>query len=53
MIPIINCFTSVYAGFAIFAVLGFIAHIKNVDVADVADEGKNIGFCYQGETWRN
>ena len=40
IIPFINCFTSVYSGFAIFAVLGFIANMKNVDVADVADEGK-------------
>ena len=45
LIPIINCFTSVYAGFAVFAVLGFIAQLKNVDVADVADEGKSTGAC--------
>ena len=35
----INCFTSVYAGFSVFAVLGFIAQMKNVEVADVADAG--------------
>ena len=43
LIPLINCFTSVYAGFAVFAVLGFIAQMKNVEVADVADAG-NVHF---------
>ena len=51
LIPLINSFTSIYAGFAVFAVLGFIAHIKNVDVADVADEGTNEGLVKMGHTY--
>ncbi len=39
MVPLINCGTSIYAGFAIFSVLGFMAVQKGVDVEDVADEG--------------
>ena len=39
MIPIINCATSFYAGFAIFSVLGFMAKAKGVEVEDVAQSG--------------
>ena len=39
IVPIINCRTSIYGGFAIFSVLGFIATQKGVDVREVADEG--------------
>ena len=39
IVPLINCGTSMYAGFAIFSVLGFMAVQKGVDVQDVADEG--------------
>ena len=40
LIPIINCATSFYAGFAIFSVLGFMAKAKGVDVEDVAQSGQ-------------
>ena len=39
IVPIINCGTSIYGGFAIFSVLGFIATQKGVGVREVADEG--------------
>ena len=39
LIPLINCGTSFYAGFAIFSVLGFMAKAKGVDVEDVAQSG--------------
>ena len=42
MVPLINCGTSIYAGFAIFSVLGFMAVQKGVEVEDVADEGREI-----------
>ena len=39
MVPIINCATSFYGGFAIFSVLGYMAAQKGVSVADVAASG--------------
>jgi hypothetical protein len=41
MVPIINCATSFYGGFAIFSVLGFMAYTKNVSVSQVAASGEN------------
>ena len=37
---LINCGTSVFAGFVIFAVLGFMANNHNVDVKHVVADGK-------------
>ena len=42
LVPIINCVTSVFAGFAIFSVLGYMAQQKGVDVKDVATSGTFI-----------
>merc|ERR1719323_626456 len=53
MIPIINCATSIYAGFAVFAVLGYLAHVKNVNVADVADSGPGLVFIVYPEALEN
>eukprot|EP00912_Choanoflagellata_sp_UC4_P000265 UC4_evm2s166 len=38
-IALTNCFTSVFAGFAVFSVIGFMAHKQNKSVADVVDGG--------------
>lgn len=40
LVAVINCATSVFAGFVIFAVLGFMAHVTNQEVGDVATGGK-------------
>ncbi|VEL33201.1 unnamed protein product [Protopolystoma xenopodis] len=40
IVAIINCATSVYAGFVIFSNLGFMAQEKNTTVAEVARSGE-------------
>ena len=44
MIPLINCGTSLFAGFAIFGVLGYLARAKGVEIEDVAESGNALGF---------
>ncbi|KAL8558225.1 hypothetical protein ACOMHN_055475 [Nucella lapillus] len=44
VIPIINCLTSFYAGFAIFSILGFMAYSKGVDVSKVTTSGTGLVF---------
>ena len=39
IVTLINCGTSLFAGFVVFSILGFMAHDQHVDVKDVADDG--------------
>jgi len=39
IVTLINCGTSLFAGFVVFSILGFMAEKQNVDVKDVADDG--------------
>ena len=38
-VTLINCGTSLFAGFVVFSILGFMAAEQNVDVSKVADDG--------------
>ncbi|XP_072361192.1 sodium- and chloride-dependent neutral and basic amino acid transporter B(0+)-like [Scyliorhinus torazame] len=44
IICIVNCATSVFAGFAIFSVLGHMAHVEQKLVAEVAQTGFGLAF---------
>jgi len=49
IVAIINCFTSVYAGFAIFAIIGYMAHISGLTVDKVATGGPGLAFVVYPE----
>ncbi|XP_077983570.1 sodium- and chloride-dependent glycine transporter 1-like isoform X2 [Glandiceps talaboti] len=44
IIPLLNCGTSVFAGFAIFSILGFMAHETGKKVSEVATSGAGLAF---------
>ncbi|XP_049302687.1 sodium- and chloride-dependent glycine transporter 1 isoform X2 [Bactrocera dorsalis] len=44
VIPIVNCATSIFAGFVVFSVLGFLSHQSGIPVATVATSGPGLAF---------
>ncbi|XP_073249355.1 sodium- and chloride-dependent GABA transporter 1-like [Porites lutea] len=44
VISLINCGTSVFAGFVVFAVVGHMAHIQDTSPAQVASQGPGLVF---------
>ncbi|XP_033632370.1 sodium- and chloride-dependent glycine transporter 1-like [Asterias rubens] len=44
MVPLINCSTSIFAGFVVFATLGFMSEKTGMDIEDVAIQGPGLVF---------
>ncbi|XP_055540272.1 sodium- and chloride-dependent glycine transporter 1 isoform X2 [Wyeomyia smithii] len=44
LIPIVNCATSIFAGFVVFSVLGYLSHQTGLPVSTVATGGPGLAF---------
>ncbi|XP_067852910.1 sodium- and chloride-dependent neutral and basic amino acid transporter B(0+)-like isoform X2 [Heptranchias perlo] len=44
IVCVVNCATSVFAGFAIFSILGHMAHVQDKPVSEIAHSGFGLAF---------
>ncbi|CAH1996176.1 unnamed protein product [Acanthoscelides obtectus] len=44
VVPLVNCGTSILAGFVVFSVIGFMAHETGMPISRVATEGPGLAF---------
>ena len=51
LVTLINCGTSLFAGFVVFSILGFMAEEQHVGVDKVADDGTLPSDVVQEQIW--
>lgn len=44
IVPLLNCATSIFAGFVIFSIMGYMAHELKKPVSEVVDEQFGLAF---------
>lgn len=44
LVPIMNCATSILAGFVVFSILGFMSHQTGLPISSVASGGPDLAF---------
>lgn len=44
IVPLLNCGTSIFAGFVVFSVIGFMSHQTGLPVSTVATDGPGLAF---------
>lgn len=52
-IPIINCVTSILAGFVVFSIIGFMAYETGKNIEDVVEQGNLFTFIYKINICKN
>ena len=51
LVPVVNCLTSVFAGFAVFSYIGILAENANLGVDEVVDSGELLLFRFLDWDW--
>ena len=50
IVSLINCGTSLFAGFVIFTMMGYMGHVLDISVDKVVKGGESVFFFFCGKT---